>query len=184
MDSTIPGSITFGSKLLPIPSLEEVGIPMAGLGIATLNPELSGGGFAPRWVDRGDPLLTYRFPFFRIERKSWVTYLHDPMEERSFEIVSPISGLLVHLRNEYTVRYLSALSYEWSKEFLLPVLLVPEDEPPADAANFYLYDEMCSFLTFVFERIPLRDHSKMRPDRLGDWMGEEMLTCERPIRND
>ncbi len=165
---TVPDSVSFGFKILEIPTLKEVDIPLAGLGTVTRQQILSGGGFEPCWISRGDSLVQYKFRLFGSPEKSFFSRFHDPIEEESFEIQSPISGLLLDLRKESTVDFLGSLQYEWCDERLLPVILIPEDEPPPSPDNFYVYDRIASLLVHRFGSIPVRDRSKTYPERLGD----------------
>lgn len=169
----VPSSITFGYKVLRIPTLQEMGIPMAGYGVCSLSENLCGLGYDPCWIDRGDPLVTYNFRFFRNDTRPFLAaLLGDPFWNQTFEILSPISGLLLSTRPEQTVGFVTGLSlqYECCDEQRLPVILVPNDEPPPASTNFYEYDRIGRVLRDNFELIPIRDRSHTSPERLRDYM--------------
>jgi hypothetical protein len=175
MFTRIPDSITFGFKVLEIPSLDEMGIPMAGLGFCRLADGLDSYPYNPTkcWVPRGAPILSYVFHYYRnAVRSRLYPLMGDPRETETFEIRSPISGMLLINRNEFTLGGVPGLSlqYEWCDEPRLPVLLVPNDEPPADTHNFYVYDRIAEFVSRHFDMLPYRDRSSTTPERLGEWL--------------
>jgi hypothetical protein len=169
----VPATMTFSYKVLRIPTLEEMGIPMAGYGVCTLNERLQGLGYDICWIDRGDPLLKYDFRCFRNSAKPFLAAIRgDPWLHQTFEIISPISGLFLYARSEQTVGSIPGMSlqYECCDELRLPVILVPNDEPPPSSNNFYVYDKIAHFLREYFEMIPVRDRSRTSPERLGDYI--------------
>ena len=169
----VPDSITFGYKILEIPTLEEMGIPMGGYGVCNINDGLSRQRYEPCWIERNDYLLTYNFRFFQHENKPFFSYFNDPWFSQEFEIISPISGLLIHFRKELTVGFTSGLQYEDCEEDILPVLLVPNDEPSPDSANFYVYDRIAQVLRDNFYSIPIRDRQNTTPERLRDYVARK-----------
>lgn len=173
MSKQVPESVSFGFKILEIPTLEEVGVPLAGLCLTERHATLKGGGYEACWIDRGDPLLRYRVRFYQNLEKNWLSMFWDPTHEESFEVASPISGLLLLLRQEYTLGFLGSLQYEWSQERLLPVMLVPEDEPLPDLIDLHVFDQIASVLSRHFDVLPYRDRSRTRPERLRDWLGRQ-----------
>jgi hypothetical protein len=168
----VPQSITFGYKVLHISTLAEMGIPLSGLGLVKPNEGLSKYTPDPNacWIERGDPLLTYEFWYFQNEKEPRFSFSKDPIWERTYEIVSPISGLLLSMREEQTAGLTGGLLYQWDNEKALPVILVPNDEPPPDSANFNVYDEMARVLYNSFNLLPIRDYSKPSPERLRGWL--------------
>lgn len=170
----VPESITFGYKVLQIPTLEEMGIPMGGYGLCSLNEGLSSQGYDTCWIERGDPLLTYDFQFFsRNVKIPLLSIFNDPIQHQTFKIVSPISGLLLSTRQEQTLGFLGGLQYQYCNEQRLPMILVPNDEPPPDAHNFYVYDQIAQYLSSDFDLIPIRDYSRLSPERLRDWINRK-----------
>ena len=168
----VPQSITFGYKVLHIPTLAEMGIPLSGLGLVKPNEGLS--KYLPDpdacWIERGAPLLTYEFWSFQNAKEPRFSFSNDPTWQRTYEIVSPISGLLLSMREEQTLGFTNGLQYQWEKEKALPVILVPNDEPLPDTNNFNAYDEIARFLSDHFNLLPIRDHSKISPERLRGWI--------------
>lgn len=147
--NSVPESITFGKKILTIPTLKEMGIPLAGLSIIEMNPQFyekrySGGC----WINRGDHILTYKFRFFNTEKPSFLSKFGrlDQMWDYTKEIVSPISGLLIGTRDEDAINFTSGLQYQWCQERVLPIILVPNDEPKPEKTNFYNYDSLATQL--------------------------------------
>lgn len=171
----VPESITFGFKILEIPSLDEMGIPMAGLGLCKLAGGLQKYASDPAscWIQRGAPIVSYLFRFYERETKSWLSFFsEDRMRDCTFDIRSPISGLLLMNRDEATVSGIpgSRLQYQWCNERCLPVMLVPTDEPAADTHNLSEYDRIARVVEHNFDMLPYRDHSVSSPDRLRDWL--------------
>jgi TIR domain len=164
--------IEFGCTILIIPTLDEMGIPLSGLSL--VKPNEAWGRYVPIpetcWINRGDLLLTYNFRFFASESAPRFPFLKDPLWTRSYEIVSPISGLQLSMRDEQTIDFMMGLQYQWCSERALPVILVPNDEPPPDTHNFYVYDRIAQLLTECFDRLPIRYHSRTSSERLQDWL--------------
>ncbi|MEM9649915.1 MAG: hypothetical protein AAF969_15660 [Bacteroidota bacterium] len=173
--STVPSSVTFGKKVLFIPSLEEIDIPLAGLSTVLVEKKFFDrryqGGY---WVNRGDELLTYNYYAFTKEKTSFFEKLKgiDSTTTATFTIKSPISGLVIANRDEDSVDPNGAygLRYEYCKEKSLPVILVPNDESIPDMSNFYEYDRMVSWLKYYFFLLPFRDRSRLHAERLKDYM--------------
>lgn len=149
-----------------------MGIPLSGLGIVESNETL--GQYQPDpetcWINRGDPVVKYRFRFFQTESAPRLALFQDPMRTQTYEILSPVSGLHLAMRKEETVRFTYGLQYQWESEPLLPIVLVPNDEPPPDTHNFYVYDGIAQLLSDCFNRLPIRDHNNTAPERLRDWL--------------
>src|SRR5262249_20621277 len=150
----------------------EMGIPMAGLGLAELHPELEPMRYRPEpegcWIERGDTLLTYTFR----PQKKLLEFSDDRIAERTFTIVSPISGVLLEMRDENTVSHFGPLQYQWCEEKRLPILLVPDEEPLPDLENFYTYDSMTRWLRARFDLLPFRHPNRRAPQRLEDFLAE------------
>jgi hypothetical protein len=128
-------------------------------------------GYETCWVNRGDRLLKYDCRCFQHDAPPFLSVFRgDPWWHQSFEIASPISGLLLSTRPEQTVGYAVGLQYECCHEERLPVILVPNDEPPPDSANFYVYDRIADFLLDNFDRMPIRDRTHSSPERLRDYI--------------
>lgn len=166
----VPRSVTFGFKVLQIPSLEEMGVPLAGLALVRFDERLKGQGYTPCWINRGDKLLTYSIRSFVHEERNWSSLFSDPVHHERFDIISPVSGLLLSMRKEYTVDFTVGLQYQWCRENLLPVILVPNDEPPPEVRNFYVYDQIALYLSNHFDTLVIRDHSRVDPERLLDYL--------------
>ena len=172
--NAVPDSVTFGKKILTIPNLNEVGIPLAGVSLVQTNPKLKEywavGGC---WVDRGDLLLTYEFRFFETLEPSFFSRFgrRDPIWVDKFEIRSPISGLIIFSRNEDSIS--TGLQYEWVKEYgALPIILVPNDEPLPDDRNFFSYNSMNKELLRSFDVIPMRRPQKIDPERMVTYLDD------------
>ena len=173
--SNVPSSVTFGKKVLFIPTLEEVGVPLAGLGTLIMEKELHNrrysGGY---WVKKGEKLFTYNFYAFSKEKSSFFEKLkgEDPTTSASYTITSPINGLVIANRKEYTVdpNGASGLRYEYCTERALPIILVPNDEPLPNPNNFYEYNSIASWLDYYFYLLPIRDRSNIRPERLRSYI--------------
>lgn len=170
----VPNSVTFGKKILTIPSLNEVGIPLAGVSLVQANPKFKEfwavGGC---WVNRGELLLTYEFRFFETLEPSFLSRfgMQDPIWVDRFEIRSPISGLIVLSRHEDSIS--TGLQYQWVQEYgALPIILVPNDEPLPDDKNFSLYNQMTKELRRSFNVIPVRRPQKTQPERLFTYLDD------------
>lgn len=172
----IPDSITFGKKILKTPTLDEMGIPVSGLGYVRLEKHIKDNfNNSSAWINRGDKLVTYTFDAFSTDKPSFFKKLRGDHPEicQSWDIVSPVSGLVVDITQEETVSNGAVgLRYEWSNIRALPVILVPNDEPIPDHGSFYEYDDLTSWLVYYFYRLPIRDRSETRPGRLKDWISK------------
>ncbi|HAA23892.1 MAG TPA: hypothetical protein DCR93_05085 [Cytophagales bacterium] len=172
--SGVPPSISFSKKVLVIPSLEEIGVPpdLGGLGWVSPNPELdknrlTGGN----WVNRGDVLLTYSFQSFNPERANFFQKITNniPVITDSWKILSPASGLVIDSREEYTSESNSVnhLVYHYVNRPMLPILLIPDDEPPPSQENQYLYMRLVHWLIDRFLGIPFRNNDRTKLTSLG-----------------
>ncbi len=183
--SDVPQSITFGKKILFIPSLEEMGISLAGLGFNIMNSELINqynlNHGHSTWIKKGDKLLTYTFHAFTKEKSTLLerlmsiigldySALSQTTTSQTWSIVSPVNGLMISARNEQTseTNRSSGLIYRNQKESILPVILIASDEPLPDNGNFYTYDKMASWLSSYFNLLFLRHPDDFFPSRLKD----------------
>jgi hypothetical protein len=121
-------------------------------------------------VKRGDPLVTYNLASFINDSRPLLRKDHRYGEQ--MVINSPISGIILRTRREETLEFnpQMSLQYPFGEHPLLPVLLVPNDEPPTDTINFYVYDRIAEFLGSRFELLPIRGRSDLEPRRLRDWL--------------
>lgn len=169
-----PSSIQFGKKILAIPTLAEVGIPFGGYCRAVFNKSIEQrrrANFGHSWVSRGELLVTYHLRFFQKANKPFLPLISDPIWTHKVEITSPVSGLILNMRSENTLGFgHGGLQYEGVDERVLPVLLVPEDEPLAETGPFYRYDEIAHQMLSGFDLIPIRDRSNIRPERIRDYI--------------
>lgn len=170
----VPESISFTNKLLYIPTLKEVGIPMADFGLAKSNDNIKYEVYNGYWVERGAPLLSYGFSFYSKEKPSLMDKIrgYDPEWDTDFHIKSPISGLILMLREEKTIDNSLGLQYQGCTDTVLPVILVPEDEPLPDNENFYTYNSVARTVASHFYHIPIRDYSVSRTERLRDYISK------------
>jgi hypothetical protein len=173
--SNVPGSITFGKKALFIPSLKEVGIPVAGLAMVTMEPGLHDHRYqGGRWVRRGEALLSYRFNAFTTEKESFFDKIRGIQNTTShtWTIVSPVNGLMLSCRDEWTSEYNPhvRLLYHGIDTPLLPVLLIPDDEPLPDKTNFYTYENMASWVSYYLNFLVFRHASESSGGRLRDYI--------------
>lgn len=167
----IPAGTTFGYQVLEIPSLQEMGIPMAGYIECRLSKRLNSLRYMPCWIELGEHLLTYDCRCFQHESPPFLSGVRgDPWTHQSFEIQSPIRGLFLSLRSEQTVQSPRGIQYQNCNESLLPVILLPNDEPHPNSAPFRAYDRIAEFLLMNFDRIPVRVYSKRKPDRFRTYL--------------
>lgn len=171
---TVPSSITFSSQVLRIPTLAELGIPMGGYTLCQLAGGLRDYGSWDRiWIERGDVLLKYSVRFFQREARPRFPFISDPISCSEYAILSPISGLLLDMRPEHTVAFWSSVQYQCGNEIRLPVILIPNDEPPPDSANFYTYDSIAESIRHHIYQIPIRHHSSRSVERLQGFIARE-----------
>jgi hypothetical protein len=165
----VPSSITFGTRVMEIPTLEEMGIPIAGLTYVTPAQGLT---LAPDacWVNRGDVLVTYEVSFFIGDTAPRGWFQKDRLENMKFMIRSPISGLLLDYRVERTADWEWGVPHSFITKYCLPVLLIPNDEPPPSADSFYVYDKISNVAAEVFHRLPRRNRNATGLQRLKDWI--------------
>lgn len=170
MDSSVPEAITFGKKILWIPSLKEVGIPVSYVVPSTLSAKLK--DYSMHWIERGDPIIEYEISYFNKDKKEpdkWYKFRKpDTRSSIRFEIKSPISGLMVDKREEESIG-------SSGSDLKLPVLLVPNDEPLPDDYNFYIYNHICKTLAHVYWRIAVIEYAYLGSTyavRLREWSND------------
>ncbi len=156
----VPAKIEFSSKLLIVPGLEELGIPIPFAHIPYIVPHVKYGD----WVKRGDKLITVSFESFRqatppnlIKR----ILFDDKKSVESYDICSPISGLVVNLRNTRS-RTVTAgpggvLNGIIMKELRLPNILIPSHEPDWDGYDLSRVRE--SIFNFVHRNWRVNVHN-------------------------
>ena len=173
-NSNVPNSITFSKEVLIIPSLHDVGIPIAELGYVYVESELINhrytGGY---WINRGDKLLTYRFWAFNKKKSNFLELLRgqESTTNDSWTIYSPVSGLIVSFDDEQTSETSNyGLVYHGMNRPSLPIILIPKDEPPPDLNNFNTYENMTSWLLYYFYLLPIRKNQDTQPGRLKKFM--------------
>ena len=147
----VPPSIFFDYDLLLVPTLQEVGIPDELAGLGRYHPEVKLG----QWVTRGEPLVAAHISFYQREQKPWWSWLtDDPVWSIDPTLMSPVSGLVVDFRRQRTRIHAPWGVVYVGEENVLPVLLIPRDEPPQDYWRLAFYGEIGT---------ALRDHWKLLP---------------------
>lgn len=165
--STVPSNIHFSGDLLYVPTFEEVGIPgMLGRLVAVQSRVRAG-----QWVNRGEPLIEARLRLYHSDRRPRLAIFPDPMWTATVQLQSPVSGLVVDQRTE-TV----ADPAEWGTVYtrampVLPVLLVPQDEPPQEEWRLHYFLEIGIILRDQW-RMLAYNHEGTRFIRLGDRLAQ------------
>lgn len=195
-DRRVPSNIRFGLQKLEIPGFESQGIPslFASRGFFDRSIAYRYGSPAGCWVERGDPLIQVRFIVYSSDSapKGWFSR-SDPTWTTTFELKSPVCGLLIDTASAYCGFYSdypaattsgSALAY--GHERIWPVLLVPEDEPPAD--NHYVegfFHNVGTLLQQQLMRLLLSTpggHVRMSQAR-GDFNQKVLLEAQELLRS-
>lgn len=136
----VPEDITFGDTILITPSLEELGVPVPISHIAFIEKHVKHG----EWIKRDEDLVTFHFVFYdnpNTPKSTFPTLKSDVMREKSFTLLSPVSGLVTNYR---TTRCRSSdkelgggIFYGgFSDDFALPNILISNYE--AKISNAYL----------------------------------------------
>ena len=168
--SEVPLGVVFGKKVLYLPTLDEIGIPFAGHVIISSVLKENRKDYGT-WVKRGQHILTYQVRLFSKPTKPAIWLLRDPIRTVTFEITSPIAGMYIDSREEHTLDISRhGLQYENYRNLLLPIILAPNDEGPASLDNFSAYDGIAELLKRNWQRLTIRDRSKLKPDRMADRM--------------
>ncbi|ALQ51977.1 hypothetical protein [Nitrosomonas ureae] len=171
----VPSEITFGYKILEIPTLAEMGIPLAGLSDVVFDSETENWSNPEScWIDRGEPILSYSIINYSNAKKTMFSFMNDPVNTEKYEITAPISGIftkIYHQRTqEYSLNFDTGLQYQWTKIFGFPVILIPNEEPLPEHHNFYVYDEISSHFYYNFDAILIRDQHSVNPERLRSYI--------------
>ena len=131
---SVPRSITFDDLLLLLPRFEEVGIPSRLGMLGELQPLVEEG----QWVERGEPLLRAVYPFYK-HRKRKLWHFEDTWESKEATLSSPTHGLVIGFHEE-TARDEQQWGTYYSDLKVLPILLIPKNEPAPETwpLNFYI----------------------------------------------
>lgn len=161
-DRPLPTNIRFGLQKMCIPSFESQGIPELFAQRGFFDRSIRYRYCMPNrcWIERGDPLIQVRFIVYSHESSPRGLFSRsDPTWKTQFTLSSPISGLLIDATQTYCGFYSdtpyatssgSALAYGY--ENIWPVLLVPQDEPPAD--NYHVSSFFHNVGTLLVEVLP------------------------------
>jgi hypothetical protein len=134
LSRSIPEQVKIGSKILRIPSLDELGIPAPLQCITHFDRLVS----EATWVERGDPLgefiINYYDPNFKNNIWSKLSGKPDSFSHR-FLLLSPSPGLVMdysghYCRNNNNLKSQSAasnLGVGLIQRTSMPILLLPED---------------------------------------------------------
>ena len=139
--ATTPTSIHFSDEVLTVPSFAEVGVPedIAMLGL------IKGLASVGQWINRGDPLATAVYHVFNYESRRLWGLVSDPLWSHEITLRSPVAGLVVDLREEVTTEFQPWGVY-YERRPALPIILLPQDEPPQEYGELSYYREVGSFL--------------------------------------
>lgn len=186
----VPESITFGNHCLTIPSLDQVGIPSVCGKLPITEPNVNIGD----WVDRGQTLLTARIPVFdRLEPPSKLTFwIDDTYTTIDYELKSPVSGLVINIAEHCSAYYGGAYATSSGKSLcygnapVSPILLVPEDEPPADQGFYSFYEYVANSMKYNWRRLVLSSiYGYVRfPGMLHEYDYTEQLACHDFLDSD
>lgn len=145
-EKKVPGNIFFDDRLMFVPTYDEAGIPrdLGALGRISVKVKLG------QWVSRGETLLEVEFSYFKFEQKPsrWQALFwedKDPKLSKTFELKSPASGLVLGFRE---LRMNEAIVYIHTIENILPVLLLPKDEPSISNYRLGYLEDIGLFLGY------------------------------------
>lgn len=167
MATCIPSGIRMSRTCLLMPTFEELGLPVHVMALATIRvlPARAGEhafdrmklGKAPGyWVKRGEPLLEYRYT--KYERASKPSFplsvvASDTTSDIIATVPSPVDGLIINLRNEWQrVDQPWGVAYQLH-EAALPVLLMPDKEPPANNSSLSEFERLARTLSDCVDRL-------------------------------
>lgn len=160
---TVPPNIHFGGDLLFVPTFEEAGIP----GMLARQAAVKSHVRIGQWVNRGELLIEANLRLYHSDRKPLLPIFPDSMWTATVGLQSPVSGLVVDEREE-TV----ADPAEWGTVYtrtmrVLPVILVPRDEPPQEEWRLHYFHEIGIILRDQW-RLLADSHKGTRFIRLGE----------------
>lgn len=160
---TVPTTIHFGSDLLFVPTFEEAGIPGMLGRQAAVNSHVRVG----QWVNRGELLIQASLRLYHRDRKPLLPIFPDSMWTATVLLQSPVSGLVVDQREETVADLAEWGSVNTRTMPVLPVLLVPQDEPPQEEWRLYYFREIGIILRDQW-RLLAENHAGTRFIRLGE----------------
>lgn len=112
-----------------------------------------------------------------LEKPRWF-FQSDDVRALTFQLRSPISGLLVDLRETWTAyrsdyrgATTSGRELVYGNQRVVPLLLVPQDEPPADGYAMSFYSDVGRFLNQC-SQVLLTSHAEKGYVRLSEVLHE------------
>lgn len=140
IEVAVPNNISFGHEILLFPTMEELGLSryLTSLGIFQTPVKIGD------WVNRGEELLRITFKIYKKrEKTSWFSFSRDTVIEEGIIFPSPVSGLLIGSRKEISAPYpyhdLTPISIYYEGYPILPILLIPNEEPPQEVYTEGIY---------------------------------------------
>ncbi len=164
-----PSTIGFDRSVLMLPSLEETGVDRLFSKLGIYKSLVEPG----EWVDRRQPVMSIVFHAFSRPLRSRWPFARDEIVERTFEIPSPVAGLMLAARPAYCAYYGSSYATSsgrslcYGEREVLPMLLLPRDEPPQEYWATTAYDEIRRWLADAWPRL-LFSHAELGYVRLRD----------------
>lgn len=149
----VPESIAFSDKILITPTLIETTIPkdLGYLGIFETKVKIGD------WVSRGDELIVAKYHFYNnyVKPTGWLR--SDSIVEYEISLKSPVSGLVVDLREDRVGYYsdypMSGDSLVYGSKNIFPIILLPEDEEQQNFWGNYFYEQIANALDSSWSRL-------------------------------
>ncbi len=159
----VPSSIYFDSELLFIPKFTEVGIPLYLGGFGQLESQVTVG----QWVNRGDLLLKTKYIIYSSDQKPRFPFVKDKTFDFNVSLLSPVSGLVLQLRKEHVCFWWN-YGFWYEEKEVLPVILIPRDEPPQNNSELSFFREIGNKLRHNWQRV--QNEYQRKCVRLGEVM--------------
>ncbi|MFY0630512.1 MAG: hypothetical protein JXR05_09030 [Flavobacteriaceae bacterium] len=143
--SQVPDNIFFDTKLLSFPTLSEVGLEERLCCMGIIESLVKVGD----WIERDQAVLKIHLTSYSQLQKPKYFWQKDRTFTATYELSSPISGLVVDMKKAYVAYYsqyangVEPLVYGDKRVF--PVLLVPKDEPSWNNSFFWFYRTVYNF---------------------------------------
>lgn len=136
--SNVPKSIFFGNKVLIMPTFAELGFDNKLSSRALLKSNVKVG----QWINRDDELFELTLKIYSADKKPKYFWQSDLTFDVKIEMKSPVSGLVVHLKEDnigyYTPYPMGRTPMVYGNKGFFPVILLPDNEPPM---NDYYFKE-------------------------------------------
>jgi hypothetical protein len=153
----VPESINFGLSCVEAPELGAAGVPDFLAKFPVIESKVEIGD----WVQRGQVIMQAKLPVFdRAEAPPrYLFWIEDSFTYLTFELRSPVCGLVITL-SPLTCAYHgeawatdSGRSLCYGENYVRPVILLPDDEPPPTNWDWSFYGNVSQSIRINFNQL-------------------------------